>query len=146
MRILIADRDRRVCRVLCRIMDRVNFECFSAHGHRVFKSLCPEIEPDVIILSLDMAIEQDNLLEYLADRHSNASIILLSNLDEDEIYHTEIVDQASRLNIGGFLRKPVDIDSVKSILDTLEKKQAGTIKKSSGTGEVCIPCCCCTPA
>jgi DNA-binding NtrC family response regulator len=143
--VLIADRDMRMCRVLGRIINRLNFEYFSAHEQHTFKSLCSEIGPDIIMLSLDMA-EQDNLLEYLADQNSQATIILLNNMDEDELYRSEMVGQVSRLNIGGFLRKPIEIDAVRSTLEGLRGKGTDTIKKSQQLSDAYRVHYCYTPA
>ena len=143
--VLIADRDMRMCRVLGRIINRLNFEYFSAHEQHTFKSLCSEIGPDIIMLSLDMA-EQDNLLEYLADQNSQATIILLNNMDEDELYRSEMVGQVSRLNIGGFLRKPIEIDAVRLTLERLGKKGTYPVKKSHKLSDAYRVHYCCTPA
>ena len=143
--VLIADRDIRVCRVLSRIINRLNFECFSAYEHKKFKSLYIELGPDVIMLSLEMA-EQDNLLEYLADQKSQATVILLNNMDEDELYRSEMVNQVSGLNMGGFLRKPIDFDSARLILEGLGEKGTDTVKKSRQLSNAYIVHYCCLHA
>ena len=120
--VLIADRDMRMCRVLGRVINQLNFKCYSAYENKKFKSLYSELEPDVIMLSLDMAV-QDNLLDYLADQNSRATIILLNNMDEDR---SEIINQVSGLNIGGFLRNPIDIDAVRSTLEGLCENSTDT--------------------
>ena len=124
--VLIADRDLRMCRVLDRVINRLNLKCFSAYENKKFKSLYVELEPDVIMLSLDMAVD-DNLLDYLAGQNSQATIILLNNMDEDR---SEIVNQVPGLNIGGFLNKPIDIDSVRSTLEGLGENSADTVKNA----------------
>jgi hypothetical protein len=88
--------------------------------------------------------EQDSLLEYLADNYPHATVILLSNIDEDELYCSKMIDQASRLNMGGFLHKPIEIDSVKSILEGFTKKKRNTVKKSPPPGDAYNEHYCCT--
>jgi hypothetical protein len=67
-------------------------------------------------------------------------------MDEDELYRSEMVGQVSRLNIGGFLHKPIEIDAVRSTLEGLRGKGTDNIKKSQQLSDAYRVHYCCTPA
>lgn len=132
IRILIMEHEKRVCRVLCRIIERLGFESLSVNEPADFESTCVEFKPDVVLLSLEtIDVDHIKLLHSLIEQHSRATIILLSNMHEDETVALERLGQSSGLNMGGILRKPIDVDAVKSKLkDLVPQNHKQPLKKS----------------
>ncbi len=131
IRILIMEHEKRVCRVLCRIIKRLGFESLSVNEPADFESTYAELNPDVVLLSLEIPItDLTSLLHSLAEQHSPATIILLSNMHEHETAGLERFGQSSGLNMGGILRKPINVDSVKSKLnDLVPQNHTRSLKK-----------------
>ena len=76
-------------------------------------------------------VDHIKLFHSLIEQHSRATIILLSNMHEDETADLERLGQSSGLNMGGILRKPIDIDAVKSKLKELvPQNHTRPLKKS----------------
>ncbi len=121
-RILIMDHDKRVSRVISRISKRMGFESLSVHSPDMFKASCTEFEPNVVLVNMELSQEADDIkfLYYLAEQNSKATIILLSDMDENEILNIERLGLSLGLEMNGVIRKPIDIDDVKSKLSGLE--------------------------
>ena len=118
--ILIADRDMRMCRVLGRIIKQIGFEPLVVNEYFNFKSCYLEFKPEVILLSLEIPnADHHELLRYLIEQNSPATIILMSNMDDDKISSFEKLCLLAGLDVGGILRKPIDIESVKLKLEDL---------------------------
>lgn len=137
-RVLIMEHEERVCRVLSRIIKRMGFEPFSAIDYENFKSLYIKHRPEIILLSLEI-LDNDNaeFCRYLVEQGSNATIILLSNMDEDDLSSFEKLGLSAGLNMGGILRKPIDVDSVKSKLNNImQQNRNNLIKKNLQLSEM----------
>jgi len=122
-RVLIIEHEERVSRVLCRIFKRLDLEPTSANNYKDFIGLYSKLRPEIIFLSLDTPDgNHSELFNYLVEQQSQATIFLLSNMDEDKLSKFEEIGQASGLNMGGILRKPIDIDSVNAKLQNWASK------------------------
>ena len=129
--VLIMEYEDRVSRVLCRILKRLGLEAASTNNYRDFKSLVNESAPRFILLSLDSPTDnQGELCNYLAEQKTRATIILLSNMDEEKLLGFERMGRNAGLNMGGILRKPIDLSSVQTKLEELiTPDQGNEIKK-----------------
>ena len=136
-RVLIMENEERVCRLLDRIINRMGFESLSVNKYPDFKASYTDLKPDVVMLSLDIpGLDHAHLLHYLLEHDAGATVILLSNMDEDELSGIETLGQLSGLNMGGILHKPIYIDSVKSILkDVVQRNHRPAVKKSHLSGK-----------
>jgi DNA-binding response OmpR family regulator len=122
-RVLILEHEERVCRVLGRIIKQMGFEVLAVNKYMNFKSSYLEFKPDIMLLSLEIPnVDHHELLHYLITQDSRATIILMSNMDEDEISSFEKLCLLAGLNMGGILRKPIDVESVKLKLEGLVRK------------------------
>src|SRR3990172_7159547 len=133
-RVLIMERDERVSRVLCRIIDKLGHDSFTAADYEHFKQLYAETKPDLILLSLDIENDADadaEFLRYLVGQKAEATVCLFGSTDDEYIASLSQFGQSARLKIGGTLRKPLDVDTLKAKLnelmpanpdDTLKKK------------------------
>ena len=88
-------------------------------------------KPQFILLSLDSPTNnQGELCHYLAQQKTRATIILLSNMDEEKLLGFERNGRNAGLNMGGILHKPIDLNSVQNKLEELITPDQGkTVKK-----------------
>ena len=140
-RILIMDHDKRVSRVISRISKRMGFESLSVHSPDMFKASCTEFEPSIVLVNMELSEEADDtkfLLYFLVEQNSKATIILLSDMDENEMLKIERLGLSLGLEMGGVIRKPIDIDDVKSKLSGLKLDDpARPLKKNILETEIC---------
>lgn len=130
--VLIVEHDDRVCRVLCRIIKRMGFEACPAADYEAFKTLYAREKPAIILLNMDSP-DSDNseFFRFLVEQQSQAAIILLSDLEEPETNDFMELGKAAGLQVGGVLRKPVDVEAVKRMLSgRAPKDPASPLKKS----------------
>lgn len=132
LHVLILEHEERVCRVLGRIIKQLDFEPLAVNDYLDFKSSYLEFKPDIILLSLEIPdTDHQELLHYLIEQNSHATIILTSNVDDDEISAFEKLCLWAGLDMGGILRKPIDIESVKLKLEWLaQRKHMWPLKKN----------------
>ena len=126
--VLIVEHDERVCRVLSRIIKRMGYVPFPAGNYEDFKALYAEQQPAAILLNLGLpGNDHTEFFRYLVEQHSAATIILLCDLEENETGEFIQLGRSAGLNMGGALRKPVDVDAVKKVL----QERVSPLKKSS---------------
>ena len=132
LHVLILEHEERVSRVLGRIIKQIGFVPLAVNDYLNFKSAYHEFKPDVILLSLEIPnADHHELLRYLLEQTPQATIILMSNMDDDEISGFEKLCLLAGLHMGGILRKPIDVESVKLKLTGLVlKKQMHPLKKN----------------
>lgn len=125
--VLIVEHDDRVCRVLSRIIKRMGYVPFPAGDYEDFKALYAEQQPATILLDLvSTGDDYTEFFRYLVEQRSAATVILLDDLEENETSEILLFGRSAGLNMGGVLRKPVDVDAVKTVLG----KKPGPLKKS----------------
>ena len=129
-RVLIVEHDDRVCRVLSRIFKRMGYEAFPAIDYEGFKSLYAEQTPAIILLNTEIpGHDSTEFFRFLVEQQSPAAIILLSDLEENETSDFTELGSSAGLNMGGILRKPVDVEAVKRLLAG-DGPAASPLKKS----------------
>ena len=135
---LIVEPDERVSRVLCRIVKRMGYEPYPAADYEHFKALYNEAIPDIILLNLETAGNDNTVFcRYLVEQESTATIILLSDREEDETADLMKLGLSAGLNMGGVLRKPVDVEAVKELLaGRMPRQPSGPLKKSHEHGRI----------
>ncbi|MBM2830718.1 MAG: histidine kinase [Gammaproteobacteria bacterium] len=138
IRVLIMEHEERVCRVLCRIVKRMGYEPFPAADYEHFKALYNEAIPDIILLNLKIAgNDNTEFCRYLVEQKSPATIILLSDREEDETADLMKLGLSAGLNMGGVLRKPVDVEAVKELLaGRMPPQPSSPLKKSHEHGRL----------
>ena len=130
--VLIVEHDDRVCRVLSRIFKRMGYEAFQAIDYDGFKTLYAGKTPAIILLNMEIpGHDNTEFFRFLVEQQSPAAIILLSDLEENETSDFMELGRSAGLNMGGILRKPVDVDAVKGLLSgDCPEPQASPLKKS----------------
>jgi DNA-binding response OmpR family regulator len=134
--VLIMEYEDRVSRVLCRIIKRLGMESAAADNYSSFKELYKQYNPRVILLSLDSPTNnQAELCRYLVEQKTGATIILLSNMDEEKLLGFERTGRSAGLTMGGILRKPIDMTLIQSKLEELiTPDQGNSFKKKVLSG------------
>ena len=135
---LIVEPDERVSRVLCRIVKRMGYEPYPVADYEHFKALYNEAIPDIILLNLEIAGNDNTVFcRYLVEQKSTATIILLSDREEDETADLMKLGLSAGLNMGGVLRKPVDVEAVKELLaGRMPPQLSSPLKKSHKQGRI----------
>jgi CheY-like chemotaxis protein len=99
------------------MIKRLGYEPHPVADYVAFKTLYSDAAPAVILLSLELAgNENAEYCRYLVERQSRTAIILLSNMEEEETSGFMKLGQSAGLNMRGVLRKPVDVDALKDLL------------------------------
>ena len=135
-RVLIVDDDQRICRIIKRIADNIGIESMTTDKAEWFISAYLNFEPNVVFMDLQMPhIDGVELLRFLAKNDSEAAIILITGMDKSVVETTESLGISLGLNMAGSLRKPIDIDDAKSMLERqfgpFEKKDNNDISISA---------------
>ena len=138
---LIVEPDERVSRVLCRIVKRMGYEPYPASDYEHFKALYNEAIPDIILLNLETAGNDNTVFcRYLVEQESTATIILLSDREEDETADLMKLGLSAGLNMGGVLRKPADVEAVKELLaGRMPPQPSSPLKKNHEQGRPLQP-------
>lgn len=126
-RVLIVDDDARIGRLARRVTESLGFETRMVDDPVNFEGEYEGFAPDVILLDLKMDTRDGvEILRWLADRYSQASIILVSGMDERIIDTTRRLGQSLGLNIPSILQKPLAIADLRKVLEDLTHPVAPT--------------------
>lgn len=130
--VLIVEQDDRVSRVLCRILKRMGYKPFPAIDYEGFKSLYADNKPAIILINMEIpGGENTDFFRYLVEQQSQSAVVLLSDLEGNETSEIIELGKSAGLNMGGILRKPVDVESVKQLLtERLPDNQVFPVKKN----------------
>ncbi len=116
-RVLIVDDDIRVCGLLKKVAESQGFEAFAIDNPGLFESSYQGFEPNMIMLDLQMGrTDGIQVLRYLADQETDAEILLISGLNRDVILTAQKFGQSLHLEIDKVYPKPINIDSITSVL------------------------------
>ncbi len=127
-RVLIVDDDQRICRIIKRVADSIGVEAITTDKSEYFISAYLEYEPNVILMDLQMPhIDGVELLRFLAENNSSSAIVLISGMDKSVIETSVNLGLSLGLNMAGSLRKPIDIDDARSMLE----RQFGSVSKKA---------------
>ncbi|MBS1269476.1 MAG: hypothetical protein MAG794_00427 [Gammaproteobacteria bacterium] len=130
LRILIIDHDERVCRMIDRITRRMELESLSVNNPRDVETVCLTFMPDFILFSPGAPeIDSEKVFEVLSEWNSEASVILLTGVDDEETVRLERLGQMFGLHMGDSIYKPIDVVAVKENLSALVERFSAGKKK-----------------
>lgn len=117
-RVLIVDDDIRICRIIKRVADNLGIASLTTNKPALFMSAYLGYEPNLIFLDLQMpGLDGVELLRFLAENDSTATIVLVSGMDKSVIETTVSLGISLGLNMAGSLIKPIEISDAKALLE-----------------------------
>src|SRR5258708_2312040 len=120
-RILVVEDDAVVSDLIARIATNDGFIAQTACG-LLSSSLCKQFKPDLIVLDIFMPeIDGFEVLQYLANNHFHASIIILSSTHSSYRKMAERMGEELGLSIIANIAKPFTIIQLQEVLDQFKK-------------------------
>ena len=116
--VLIVDDDERFRARLCQAFDRRGWEVFGAADGAAARDLATEVAPDLAIVDLKMASESGlDVVRHLRELDATAFIIMLTGYGS-----IATAVEAMKCGADHYLSKPVDVEQILSVLETLRDR------------------------
>ena len=116
-KVLIVDDDLRISRRLKRIALESDVETLILNDPHRFEEIYLTYQPNIILMDLQMPqVDGIEILRRLAELKSNAAILIISGMEKNVLETAVELGRSLKLNMAGFLNKPIDVDSVKKVL------------------------------
>jgi len=120
-KLLVVDDEPDVCEYVTIVAEGVGFEtsylCDGSEFHSAYSN-----DLDCIVLDLTMpGMDGIELIRFLSDNRSDASLILMSGVDSTILHSAEQLARRHGLNVIGALRKPVSVDDLENMLAKVSK-------------------------
>ena len=116
-KVLIVDDDLRISRLLKRIALESDVETLILNDPHSFEEIYLTYQPNIILMDLQMPqVDGIEILRRLAELKSNAAILIISGMEKNVLETAVDLGKSLKLNMVGFLNKPIDVDSVKKVL------------------------------
>ena len=128
-RILVVDDDRSCVKLTCRILEKVGIRTVTASdGYGALKILRQDTEAtiDMIITDINMpGLSGDALVEIINEEFPYLPVIVASGAKE------EVLEGLSKMNIHGFLAKPINGKKLQEIVKSVYKNRLNLSKTFS---------------
>lgn len=122
-RLLVIDDEVQICELVAEVAENVGFEVAQATTHETFRRYCREFAPSVIILDLAMPDGDGvELLRFLSDTRSEASIVLISGFDNRVLNAARKLGEEHGLKLIGALQKPISILELETLLSAFPRE------------------------
>ena len=122
-RIIAVDDDRRILRVLKRACETVGYEVHSVLDAEFFESAFSVFPPDLIFLDLNMrGIDGFELLRFMAREGCEASIIVVSGVDEQIMRSAHVLGLSLGLRMLEPIRKPLMVADIRRRLKEFHQR------------------------
>ena len=119
-KVLIVDDDLRISRLLKRIALESDVETLILNDPHSFEEIYLTYQPNIILMDLQMPqVDGIEILRRLAELKSNAAILIISGMEKNVLETAVELGKSLKLNMVGFLNKPIDVDSVKKFWSKL---------------------------
>jgi len=120
-RLIVIDDEPELGRFVGRVGESVGYEVRVTSQAKEFKLLVAEWAPSVIILDLAMPeVDGLDLLRWLAEENSKASIIIMSGFDPRTVDAAKLIGQERGLKVCYTFTKPVRVQDLKEKLDAIK--------------------------
>ena len=120
-RLLVADDDPRITRLLLRVARKLGFETSAVSDPSDFDRTYAQVVPDIILLDLNMpGVDGVELLQRLSGWGANSAILLMSGVGSQVLDATVLLGNELGLNMLDSLAKPFDIDELRIRLSDLQ--------------------------
>jgi len=117
-RVLIIDDDIRICNLFRRVTDELGLLSYVINepSSPVIKEL--EFNPDIVLLDLQIPkLDGIKLLRDIAQYHADAAVVIISGMERDILEAATKVGASLGLTIAGSLTKPVNLNSLRQLLN-----------------------------
>ncbi len=130
MRLLIIDDEEDICETIAELAMAKGFEVATLNDPSKVIEKLAGFTPDIIMLDLLMpGTDGVELLRLMAEQVQNAKICLMSGSDARVLNSARRLGSAHGLNVVAALEKPLDINAIRSALDSM----GGAPKTAAGT-------------
>ncbi|MDX1509247.1 MAG: EAL domain-containing response regulator [Woeseiaceae bacterium] len=115
--LLVVDDEAGIRDLVCTVAKGLGYEVHSAGNAEEFVSILRQVEPNVIILDLNMpGSDGVELLRYLASEGSDARVLVISGEDQRVLNAAERLGASQGLNMAGVMQKPIMLSSLEELL------------------------------
>ena len=119
-RLLIIDDEPDIGAILKYIAEDCGYEVTATMAADEFKIAYASFKPTAVVVDLALPnTDGIELFRWLADQGCTLPILILSGFDDKVLESAKLLGQARGLKICGTLTKPMDLESVRTILDAL---------------------------
>lgn len=116
-RLLVVDDELQICELVADVGEEIGYEVRTASRADEFFEAYRSLEPTVILLDLNMpGTDGVQLLQSLAEKNSQAEILLMSGVDSRTLASAERLGKVHGLKMLGNLNKPMRIPVLEEIL------------------------------
>ena len=142
IKILILDDDTFMLKLLTRMLAKQGYTAVSTcdNGQDALKSIDhPDTCPDLILLDLNMPdMDGIEFVRYLVDRNYHGNLVLVSGEDERMLKTAEKLVHAHKIQMLGYLHKPVNPEKLSELLQNWEPYSPAkpSDKKIYGAAEI----------
>lgn len=116
LKLLVVDDEFAMTQLVTDVAENMNFECLSiSDPHQFYAIYSAEI--DIVVLDLFMPnIDGIELLRFLSDKNSQASILLMSGKDKSVLRSAQELALERNLTVLGALKKPFSVIALENML------------------------------
>jgi PAS domain S-box-containing protein len=123
-RLLVVDDEPDIGRFVCNVAKVVGYKARFVETADAFKAEYKAHSPDVVVLDLVMpGTDGVELLAFLAEERSSASVLLMSGIDERVRAAAQSLGGARGLRMVGIVPKPVRVAELKATLESLKSER-----------------------
>lgn len=116
--LIVVDDDPEMANLVANVGEYSGFDVYATTSAREFQKVWAECEPSVIVMDLVMPnIDGVELLIWLAEQNSPASIILMSGYGGKYLDIAEDLGTVKGDRVAGTLAKPFEVSDLEKLLD-----------------------------
>ncbi len=138
-RLLIVDDDPAICDFLRTVATELDMDVVDATMASEVLGIVDSFKPNIIILELCMSdMDGVEVIARLAEKHCDASIVLVSGMDQRMLNSVQALGREHSLNMLTTLTKPITIEALEDVLKPLLEKLTTLGVEAEASEEVAI--------
>ncbi len=116
-RLMVIDDDPSMCEYVAAVGDSLGYEVRAATQARAAENEIEDFSPDFIVLDLFMPdMDGIEVLRLLAKHRCAASILMISNYEDEILTQAVRLAEGLGLNLAGTLHKPIQLPRLEAAL------------------------------
>ena len=116
-RLMVIDDDPSMCEYVAAVGDSLGYEVHAATQARAAENEIEDFSPDFIVLDLFMPdMDGIEVLRLLAKHRCAASILMISNYEDEILTQAVRLAEGLGLNLAGTLHKPIQLPRLEAAL------------------------------